>query len=414
MRQQWLKTSELEEIQRKMLRRIIKHAYENVPFYHQKFRSAGIKPDDIKSVEDLSKVPFTTKQEIRDNFPDGVIARGVNLNRCTTARTTGSSGMPLTVVCSIKDDDYEKALALRPNLSCGQKPWDKWVIITSPDHIKPRQWFQHFRIFAPKYIPVWENITEQISILEKYSPDVIDGRAYTLKFLAKELEERENDRIHPKLIFSTAELLDKETREYIESAFGAKVYDQFGCVEANRTAWECPERIGYHIDIDGVVMEFLRDGEPVSSGERGEIVYTNLWSYAMPFIRYQIGDVGIPTDEKCPCDRGLPLMKVVEGRKDNFIITSSGKLIPPVAWTVIMRAIPGIVEYQIIQEKIDQIRVKIVKEYNFSQKTINLIEKDIKKVLGNNIYLQVEIVDEIHRNKLDKYQSVISKIKINR
>ena len=411
MKQQWLRTSELEEIQRKMLRWMIKHAYETVPLYHHKFKSAGMRPEDVKSVKDLSKLPFTTKQEIRDNFPDKVLARGVKLSGCVTGRTTGSSGMPLTVACSIRDDDYEKALALRPNLSCGQKPWSKWAIITQPEHIKPKKWFQHFRFFAPKYIPLWLDTKEQLAILEKFNPEVIDGRAYTLKLLAKEVKETGNDKIHPKLIFSTAELLDNATRSYIESVFGAKVYDQFGCAEVNRTAWECPERIGYHIDIDGVVMEFLSNGEHVAPGERGEIVYTGLWTHAMPFIRYRIGDVGIPSDEKCPCGRGLPLMKVAEGRKDEFVQTLGGKLFPPITWTVIMRDIPGIVEYQIIQEKIDEIRVKIVKGNSFSQETINRVESKTKNVLREDVYIQVELVDEIIRDKLDKRRSVISKVK---
>lgn len=404
---------ELEEIQKRMLKAMIKHAYENVPFYHQKFRAAGVKPEDIREVKDLTKLPFTTKQEIRDNFPDKVLARGVNLSKCVTGTTTGSSGMPLTVACSVRDDDYEKALALRPNLSCGQKPWSRWAIITQPEHIKPKKWFQHFKIFAPEYIPLWLDTKEQLSILEKLNPEVIDGRAYTLKLLAKEIKESGNDKIRPKLIFSTAELLDDATRSYIESVFGVKVYDQFGCAEVNRTAWECSMRVGYHIDVDGVVMEFLKDGELVAPGERGEIVYTGLWTYAMPFIRYRIGDVGIPSDEQCPCGIGLPLMKVAEGRKDEFVQTPGGKLLPPITWTVIMRDVPGIAEYQIIQEKIDKIRVKIVKGKNFSQETIKRVETDINIVFKEAVQIQVDLVDEIYRDKLEKHRSVISKVKVN-
>lgn len=257
MKQQWLKTSELEEIQRKMLRGIIKHAYENVPLYHRKFRSVGVMPDDIKTIDDLKKIPITTKQELRDNFPDGVVARGVDINKCWTSHTSGSTGIPLTVAYGEKDEDYEKAIALRPNLSCGQKIRDKWVNITSPSHIVSKKWFQRLRIFAPESISLFVDVNEQISFLEKFKPTVLDGYASSIFLLAKKIEKTENDKIHPKIIFTTAELLTDDMRKYIESVFGVKVYDQFGCVELARTAWECPEHCGYHIDIDAVVTEFL-------------------------------------------------------------------------------------------------------------------------------------------------------------
>ena len=296
MKQQWLKTSELEEIQRKMLRGIVKHAYENVPFYHRKFRSVGVKPDDIKTVEDIRKIPITTKQELRNNFPDGIIAKGVDINKCDISKTGGSTGIPLTVVYNEKADDYEKAIALRSNLSCGQKIRDKWAVITSPGHIVPQKWFQKLRIFAPEFISVYDSTKEQISIIEKINPYVLDGYASSIYLLAREIKETGNDKIHPKIIFTTAELLTDDMREYIESVFGVKVYDQFGCVELARTAWECPEHCGYHIDMDAVLMEFVRDGEQVAPEERGEIVYTGLYQHAMPFIRYATSDIGILSD----------------------------------------------------------------------------------------------------------------------
>ena len=191
------------------------------------------------------------------------------------------------------------------------------------------------------------------------------------------------------------------------------MYDQFGCVELARTAWECPEHCGYHVDMDAVVMEFLSDGEAVASGERGEIVYTGLYNYSMPFIRYRVGDVGIPTGEKCPCGRGLPLMKAVEGRKDEFLKSPEGKVLSPSTVRLILEFIPGISQFKLIQEKIDEIRVQIVKGKDFSQETIIQITKELKKLLGEEVHIETEIVDEISRGKSIKLQSVISKVKIN-
>lgn len=413
MKQQWLKTSELEEIQQGMLRRIIKHAYENVPLYHQKFNSVGVKPDDIKTVDDFKKIPIITKQEFRDNFPDGVIAKGIDINKCWVSHTSGSTGIPLTVVYSEKEDDYEKAIALRPNLSCGQKITDRWAIITNPEHIVPKKWFQRIGFFSPEYISVFDSVKEQIQIIEKFNPGVLDGYPSSIYLLAKKKKETGTDKIHPKIIFSTAEILTDEMRKYINSVFGVEMYDQFGCVELGRTAWECPEHCGYHIDMDAVVMEFLRDGEVVTPGERGEIAYTGLYQYAMPFIRYATGDIGILSDEKCTCGRGLPLMKVLEGRKDAFIQVPSGEIFSPIVWTLFMRYYSDISQFKVIQEKIDLIRMQIVKGKGFSQETIDRVKRDVKNVLGEDIYIEVESVDGIPREKSGKVRSVISKIRID-
>jgi phenylacetate-CoA ligase len=412
MKQQWLKMSELEEIQRKMLRGIIKHAYENVPLYHQKFRSVGVKPDDIKTVDDLKKIPITTKQELRDNFPDGVIAKGIDINKCGVSHTSGSTGIPLAVVYSKKDDDYEKAIALRPNLSCGQKIRDSWAIITNPEHIVPKKWFQRIGFFSPEFISVFGSVKERMQILEKINPDVLDGYPSSIYLLAKEIEKTGNDKIHPGIIFSTAEVLTDEMRKYINSVFEGEMYDQFGCVELARTAWECPEHCSYHIDMDAVVMEFLRGGEAVASGERGEIVYTGLYQHAMPFIRYASGDVGIPSDEKCPCGRGLPLMKVLEGRKDAFIQVPNGEIFSPLIWTLFMRFYSDISQFKVIQEKIDLIRMQIVEGKGFSQETIDRVKRDVKNVLGEDMHIEIEIVDEIPK-EAGKVRSVVSNVKID-
>jgi len=221
-----------------------------------------------------------------------------------------------------------------------------------------------------------------------------------------------NDKIHPKIIFTTAELLTDDMRKYVESVFGVKVYDQFGCVELARTAWECPEHCGYHIDMDAVVMEFLRDGEAVTPGERGEIVYTGLYQHAMPFIRYAVGDIGIPSDEKCPCGRGLPMMKLVEGRTDAFVQVPDGRVFSPIIWTILLRPFLEISQFKVIQEKKNLIKVQIVKGKGFMEKTIDRVKRDIKNVLGEDMHIEVEFVDEIPR-EAGKVRSVVSKIKID-
>jgi phenylacetate-CoA ligase len=201
-------------------------------------------------------------------------------------------------------------------------------------------------------------------------------------------------------------------RSYIDSVFTVEMYDQFGCVEMGRTAWECPEHSGYHIDMESIVMEFIKENEQVASGERGEIVYTNLYNYAMPLIRYRIGDIGTPTDEKCPCGRGLPLMKILEGRKDSFMQMSNGKIITPITWIILLMHY-NIEQYKVIQETIDRIKIKIIPGGNFKQKDIEQIKRDSINILGDEVTIDIELVEEIPKEKSGKVKPIVSQLKID-
>jgi len=409
---QWLKTSELEELQAKKLRGIIKHAYENTEFYHRKFKDAGIRPEDIKRVEDLEKVPFTTKEELREHSTGSILAKGVDLKTCLVTETSGSTGIPTKIVYDKNADDFSKAINLRSYIENGLRLRSKWAVFKDPHHFQKQQWFQRLRIFSPLQLSVFDTTNKQISILRKFKPNIIDGYTSSIRLLAKAIEENGIDDIKPKVVFGTSEILDDETREYINSIFDVEMVDFFGCVELNRTAWECSEHVGYHIDIDAVVMEFIKDGENVSAGERGEIVYTGLYNYAMPLIRFRVEDIGVPSDEKCPCGRGLPLMKLIEGRSDSFMQVPDGRIFSPIIWTAIMRRILGVGQFKAIQERKDLVKILVVRNNEFNQRTIDQIKHDVKEVMGKEVNVETEIVDEIPKDKTGKVRAAVSKVKI--
>lgn len=409
---QWLKPSDLEELQNKKLRAIVKHAYNNTELYHYKFKNAGVHPDDIKTVNDLKKVPFTTKEELRKLPLESRVSKGLDLSKCLVTETSGSTGIPLKIVYDEEADDFGKAVNLRSHVENGLKARSKWVVFGDPHHYQKPRWFQKLRVFNPIQMSVFESIDKQIDKLKKLKPEVLDGYTSSIRLLAETIEKNDIKGINPKVVFGTSELLDSETRKCINSVFDVEMIDHFGCVELNRTAWECHEHAGYHIDIDSVVMEFFENGESVSPGERGEIVYTALYNYSMPLIRYKIEDIGIPSDELCPCGRGLPLMKVIEGRSDSFMQVPDGRIFPPIIWTLIIRKIPGIGQLKAIQEKKDLIRILFVINSEFSQNTISQIEHDVKEIMGPEINVKIEIVDEIPKDKSGKVRSATSNVRI--
>ena len=407
---QWLKPSELEELQAKRLRAMIKHAYDNTEFYHRKFKEAGIRPENIRNVDDLNKVPFTTKSEIREHSTGSMLAKGVDLKQCMVTETSGSTGIPTKVVYDSYANDFSKAINLRSHLENGLKPWSKWAIFGDPHHFQKPTWFQKFGVLSPNWISVFDPVEKQIEYLQKFKPDVLSGYASSIYLLSQAIEEKGIEGIAPKVVISTSEILDPSTRDSINSVFDVKMVDHFGCVELNRTAWECGEHAGYHIDSDAIVMEFVQDRENVSTGERGEIVYTGLFNYAMPLIRYNIEDVGVPSDDVCPCGRGLPLMKLIEGRSDSFMQTPDGRIFSPRLISLTMRRIAGIEKFKAIQERKNHIRILIVGDQMFSEATVAQIKHGIKDVMGKEIHVDIESVEEIPRDKSGKVRCAVSKV----
>jgi phenylacetate-CoA ligase len=171
------------------------------------------------------------------------------------------------------------------------------------------------RFLREKYISISESQDNILKMINRYQPDIILGYCSIVKDLAKKIKDENIRGIFPKMIFLTGEALTTEDRIYISSIFNTEVFHYYATNECGLIAWECKEHSGYHINSDNVIVEFIKeDGTYAKAGEEGEIVLTNLNSYTMPFIRYRIGDIGIPSDEKCPCERNLPLMKMLTGR----------------------------------------------------------------------------------------------------
>jgi phenylacetate-CoA ligase len=311
---------------------------------------------------------------------------------------------------------------MRANISCGQKPTDRWLTITAPYHFRETTEIQRrLGIFAQTCVSVFGNIDEQIEQASAAKPDILDGYSGSILLLAREVERRGLDSIKPRIIFGTADLIDSVSMEHIERVFGAPFYDQFGCSELDRTAWQCPEKTGYHMDVDSVIIQFVdEDGHEVSPSERGEIVYTSLFNLAMPFIRYAVGDVGVPSNDECPCGRTLPLMEVIEGRKDSMLLLPDGKWLSPRSFTVALSMFKYyrfIERFRIIQKRTDVFKIYIKNKHDSidEDEMKNELETYMNKLFNAGKYeLKIETicVDDLPLDSDGKLKSVTSELKI--
>ena len=323
-----LKPFELRNLQLKRLRALVRHAYENVAFYHRKFREAGIKPDDVMGLDDLRKLPVVTKFEIQACSFNEVVDRRRDVNSLVKKTTSGSTGIPLTVFADQRVEDFYAAVWMRAMFEDGLRVRDKMAVIADPRTFpKKKTFFQRLGVSKRYYISIFDPADKQLAVLREFSPDVVKGYASSLFILAKEFGESLRD-LKARLIFSGAEPLDIESRRAIASAFNAELFDFYGCVEFSLLAWECKEHNGYHVNADSVLMEVLDDdGEAVGLDEKGKIVCTGLFNDVMPLIRYDLGDVAVLTDDGCGCGVSLSLLRFVEGRKDDFLMATDGRII---------------------------------------------------------------------------------------
>ena len=412
----------LEDYRNKKLRRIVHYAYDHVSFYHDKFEEQGVKPSDIRTAADLSKLFILRKDDVRNNL-NRMISSEYDMAHLRRFNTSGSTGKPLNFYISKKEDEYRKAKHLRANISVGQKPRDKWVVISSQVHVIEAKGLQKMMgIYTPTPVVVFNDIQTQISTLEKLKPDILGGYSSSILLIAKEMEKRGSLSFRPRFIIGGAEYIGDSSRRFIEEAFGVPLYDQYAADEMERIAWQCKEKNGYHIDADSIIVQFVdKSGEEVAPGERGEVVCTSLFNYAMPFIRYVIGDVAVSSDEQCSCGRTLPLMKLFEGRTDSFIMLSDGRALSPMAWDAAMdifKLQDSIDQYRIVQRKAGLIEflVKLTSD-NTDKETLKrellMHFRKTLKIDPDQADIEVEFVDNIPLDKTGKLRKVVSELDRN-
>lgn len=404
---------ELLELQTMELKRIINYSYYNVPYYRRIFRKHDLKPDDIKTIEDLKKIPILTKENVRYNFKF-LTSQKYRRWQYSIKHTSGTTGTALNVLWSNEATMKEYAFVERIRRRAGvdsKEPHATFAgrIIVPIRQTKPPFWRYNLaekQYYFSMYHLIKENLKYYTKKLRQIHPSYIEGYPSLIYVVAEYLLKYE-DSIPIKAVFTSSETLLSYQRERIEKAFQCKVFDRYGTTELAASIGECEEG-GYHIDAEYGIIEFLKDGEEVSEGEVGEMVCTSFINDAFPLIRYKIGDLARPVKDTCTCGRLLPLVKEIIGRIDDILITKRGAYLGRLDH--IFKETLNVKESQIVQESVDKIIVKVVPREEFSEKDIGKLIEEFQKRLGNDMEIEIKIVDKIPREKSGKFKAVISKV----
>jgi len=248
--------------------------------------------------------------------------------------------------------------------------------------------------------------------INEYKPRLITAYPTALFIFADFLERKGLSVYQPKEIICTAETLYEYQREKIESIFGCKVYNRYGCREVSNIAHQCEKQKSLHINAEHIIVEVIDDnGNPCKPGELGEIVVTDLDNYVFPFIRYKIGDIGILSDKECSCGRGLPLLEKVEGRIFDIIVGTNGEKLTGVFFSFLLRVfVSGIKQFQVIQESRDTLVLKLIVDKNFNNETKEKLINKIHEKCGMDMNIFIQLVDNIPLTKSGKRKFVVSKV----
>jgi phenylacetate-CoA ligase len=416
---QWLCRDDLIEIQKRKLRKLLVHAHNRVPYYRKIFSGQGIDPQTLRLHDDLSRIAFLNKKDIEDNF-DSLIAADTRKRDRTLNRSGGSTGSRTRFINDRRAAALLQAHVLRNDRWTG---WDSGrkqacLWLAYGDILKSQQWFRRLlnkfvlrRLFLPSRQMDDDVMFRYANAITRFKPDLIAGYASALGLFARFAQIHSLRLHHPRGVISAAEALDDDEREIIESVFGAKVYDRYGSREISSIAQECEAHDGLHINAEHVHVEVVdAAGNPCRPGEIGEIVLTDLDNYAFPLIRYRIGDLGIVSEGRCPCGRGLPLLARVLGRSFDVITTPDKRYLCVSGRRFWTGNIEGIRIFQLIQHDLRTLEFRIVADQAFTPAERRKLERRARERYGSPVDIRITLVEDIPVSESGKHLRVISKI----
>lgn len=394
---------ELEELQFKKLKKLLIHSYDTIPYYKRLFDKANITPEDITSLDDISKIPITTKKDLQKLAKEEIVSSIYIHKKLVENRTGGSTGIPLLMYADSHTKYLNNALKLRKFFMNGYKL--HWNIGVFTQNLTPKKKIHHLLGMHKEVgIPGKESLKKQVEILSKKQVLFLFGMVSRITEVAEYILENNISLSPKKGIISTSENLTTQDIKLIKNAFGVKPSNSYESEEFANIACQCQEQGGLHVDMDAVIVQTR------NSQKTGSAVITGLDNFAMPLIRYEIGDIISLSNSSCSCGRNTQMIKKIVGRTNSYVILPSGKKIPGEnIETGALSYSDEIQQYQICQNKDLSLTISIVPKKNVKvdqQKIINKISQTYEK-----IPVKIKLVKNILPLPSGKRQIFVSNIK---
>lgn len=413
-----LSLRENENIQWQDFLKLLKHALESSPFYQQRFADLGISSRQIQTPDDLKKIPPLTRDDLRGHLEE-IRSQHFRLEDLHSAATGGTTDTPVPILRSSESLAWKSAVQWRFNAWAGMLPGDKVFNLwgARQDYSENPGWRWHLydrhlmrRVWAPTSVLNQEVFESYRTMLNQLRPKVIYAYPTPLTIFCEFLRDAGKPFHRPQSAICTAEPLVPEQRMTIEAVLGCRVYEHYGSREFGMIAGECEQHNGMHLNPASAYLEYI----PVESSETPglhEILVTDLLNYGMPLIRYRANDCVLTGPAQCVCGRGYPLIRQIIGRTGDVFWLPNGDRIPGVSLTNrVLKVCPGLAKTQIIQESINEFRIRYVPGRGFSAADLDLLRANLRLFLPDAIHWTFESVLEIPRERSGKTRFCISKV----
>jgi phenylacetate-CoA ligase len=401
-----------------LLKALLRHAYNNIPFYRHKYDLHKIRINDIEAYSDIKYLPIVTKRDIRENVAQ-MKARNYNGSAFQYHTTGGSTGTPVGLFWDAsRTVPIERAFMRRQWGWVGYKMDRDRSIVLRGTPVKGGALYEivnHNQLRLSVYNMTKRNLGEYISIINDFRPVAIHAYPSAAYILARHIIDKGNKGFPSlRVVLCGSENLYQSQRTVIEAAFGCRVYSWYGQSEYVALAGECEYSNDYHCYSEYGITEVLTRGNSAARpGEVGEIVATGFNNLAMPLIRYRTEDIArVSTVKECCCGRHYPLIERIEGRLQEMIVSKNGNLISMTAINMHDGVFDDVFQFQFYQDRPGILELRIVRKDSYSMTSEAAIRRELYKKLQNQFDLRIEYADSIQVTDRGKAKFLIQKLPI--
>ena len=411
---QWWEAEALQQLQLRQMEMLLVHAERTVPFYRGRFKAlAGLKR---VTMEAWRKIPTLLRTDIQDHGQD-LVSRKMpeGHGRIREIRSSGSTGRPISVKTTDVTQLFFAALNLRYHLWRSRDFRGKTARIIRPisskSQIKPQGWVPGYNSGPMVSLGVTSTVAEQVAWLREEDPHYLFTYPSNLRAILDHCQNNGVELSNLRGIATMGEVVEDTLRAACEEVLGLSLSDCYSAQEVGMIALQCPDHPHYHVQSERIFLEILNnDGTPCGPGETGRVVLTDLHNFAMPLIRYEIGDYG-EFGEPCSCGRGLPVLSRILGRQRNMLTLPSGDLIWPLFDSNNLDQYGPVGQAQLVQRTTEELELRMVVNKALKPRDEKCLRKAVLDRLGHPFTLNLVCVDEIPRLANGKFEDFMSEVK---
>jgi phenylacetate-coenzyme A ligase PaaK-like adenylate-forming protein len=403
---------ELDSLVHQRLRKVLVNAYQHVPYHREVMQSVGYDPRrDYRGPEDLSRLPITTKQVVKQRGTARFAKEGSDLSDCFRDATSGSTGVPFSVYHGPYEHALRYAKLLRVFFINGYSIRDKVMSLSSLTKHSQSSGIQRLGILRREAVDFRLPAEKMVDRFVEYQPDILYGARSLLDLMALELRQREIQPKSLKLVVGHSEVDRPSSRELCEKVFHTKLIEVYGAVEMGIMAYETRAHDGLHLCEDLTYFEFLDEtGAPVPAGQPGRVVVTDLMGDVMPFIRYDLGDLAI---HECKDDEnysGSQRITRIMGRDTDVALLPDGTRRSFHVFSDIMHDYNGIVQFRVVQKARALFQILVVAEPLYLLSIRDEIMQQLQAAFPPSVRFEIVPVDRINPDPSGKIRMLISEV----